>query len=79
MNVINFFRRSLKNVANRSKKIEKVLKRRAPWINDVMNDRRKKELGILYRNLKWKVSSLVREYRVVKSEIKNHKIVGSCL
>jgi hypothetical protein len=32
--------------------------------------RRKKELWILNRNLKWKICSLVREYRKIRKEIK---------
>ena len=32
--------------------------------------RRKKELWILNRNLKWKMCSLVREYREIRKEIK---------
>ncbi len=54
------------------KKSSRVLKRRAPWMNEeiLAMSRRKKELWILNRNLKWKICSLVREYREIRKEIK---------
>jgi hypothetical protein len=54
------------------KRSNKVLKRKAPWMNDLISaiSRRKKELWILNRNLKWKVNSMVQEYKEIRKEIK---------
>ena len=53
-------------------KSSRVLKSRALWMNEeiLALSRRKKELWILNRNLKWKMCSLVREYREIRKEIK---------
>ncbi len=50
----------------------RVLGRKAPWMNELISamSRRKKQLWILNRNTKWRVCSLMREYKEIRREIK---------
>jgi hypothetical protein len=47
----------------------RVLSRKATWMNELISAR-KKQLWILNRNTKWRVCSLMREYKEIRREIK---------